>query len=410
MSLDYLQAIGQTFKYLRITQRLSLRDLADRLGVSHTFIANIEKGDVQPSVSILEKYEKHFQLTFTFDEDTFISLYQILNEVFDSILFHNFSELVSQREALVSHQEVMTKAGLSFYWELALFIIDAHDYQAVLEIRPEKAAELEKFNDDLNPFLNFVFTISIAIYERYHFHLSKAKTRLEAMLENYLNPHHKAIVKDRLSDLYYHTFDRSKAIKYASEAIQTYQTFHNVNRSILSEIKKNLYGKRQHQSEVDLPYQGFIEQAKIYKLNEVIHDISYVWALRIFRFHKYEEARNILETLDLSYPPFYHYYVIILFGSKDYDRLNHFLKTQPLKESSIKVFRPAIEYVKAVLENAADEVLEQHLIEYLNLAIKEELYGETRWAETLFNDFYMERRRYKDATLLKERLIKLILT
>ena len=410
MAKEYDQALGYTFKYLRHQDGSSLRELAERFNVSHTLISHLEKGQTLPSDAILHHYASLMGHSICLDEKIFMRLNQILNQVFEAILFHDFNYLGVLKEELIQSEKSMDEAGLIFLRKLVLFIIESHDYLSVFGCDQHFVKYLEKTVGDLQPFLAFVSELSLAMFDRYHFRLSKTKARLEALQLSYLNPHHKALVKDRLSDLYYHTFDRSKAIKFAFEAHQTYQTFHNTNRAILTDIKMNLYGKRQHQNEEDLPYQGYIEQAQTYKLHEVINDISYVWALRIFRFKKFAKAKTILEQLDLSHPQFYHYYVIVLFGSKDFEALQHFFNTQLLKAPLIEVFKPAIDYVKAYLNKAPDDVLEQHLKTYLNYTIQEELYGESRWAETLLNDFYVERRRYKDVTELKERLIDLILT
>lgn len=410
MVSEYIQAKGYSFKYQRISHQLSLRDLAQQLGVSHTLIANLEKGIMQPTDDLIAKYHAFFKLPIENDETFYGHIYDCLIKTFDAILFHDFQELEVKKETLVLMKEQAYQKGLKFHWDLCFFIIHSHHYLEVLNLDPKLAEHLAKMGEDLNPFLRFLLDVTLALYDRYHFRLTASKKRLERLASGYLNPHHKALVKDRLSDLYYHTFDRSKAIKYGAEAIQTYQVFHNTNRAILTEIKISLYGKRQHTFEKDLPYQHLIDQANVYKLYEVIHDISYVWALRVFRFQRFQEAKNILRTLDLSHPQFYHYYVIVLFGSNDIETLKDFLKNQPLKAPHIEVFKPSIEYIKAYLNKKEDDVLERYLIQYLKATIKEELYGESRWAENLLNDFYIERRRYKEATHLKESLIELILT
>lgn len=410
LSPEYLQSLGATLKYHRYLLGFSLREMAKQLKVSHTLVAKLEKGQIRPSLELMAHGEAFLGHPLRFDATVLIHLYQIFHEIFDAVLFHDFSTLEKLKEKLLKAEEKATESGLLFLWKLSIFIIESHDYNAVLTTDEKFVLVLQKMVDEIDPSLQFLSDLTLALYDRYHFRLSRAKKRLEKIASQYLNPHHKALVKDRLGDVYYHTFDRSKAIKLASEAIQTYQTFHNVSRAILSDIKINLYGKRQHQSEEVLPYERYIEQAKTYQLTEVIHDISYVWALRIFRFKKYQAARKILESLDLSHPQFYHYYVIVLYGSQDFSALKEFLEKQPLKAPMIKIFEPAIDYVKAVFNMAPDAVLEHHLKEYLRGVNAEELYGESRWAETLLDAFYLQRRRYKEASQLKEHLIELILT
>lgn len=409
MNATYRQFIGYSLRYERLKANLSLRVLAEKCDVSHTVIANTEKGKTPLSASLSHRFERLFGWTFEENQASFDWVQDILQTVLNAVLFHDENVLKNIRMTL-ENTDRFKNSGLIFIRDLIDNVAQIQDYLLVHHVAAADFDIFEKMLNDLPPALQFLLNLTIALYDRYHFKLSQAKKRLLILSNTYLNPHHKALVYDRLSDVFYHTFDRSKAIQYASEANQIYQTFHNTNRVVLSEIKMKLYGKRQHQKETELAYQKWIEQATIYKLTEVINDINYVHALRVFRFNKFDEAINLLEKLDLSHPQFYHYYVIVLFGSKRYKALKTFLDHQPLSAPMIKAYFPALNYVKAMLQEADDKVLEKELNTYLEITLKEELYGESRWAETLWMDYLLSRRRYKEATLLKERLINLILT
>lgn len=409
MNATYQQFIGYSLRYERLKANLSLRMLAEKCKVSHTVIANTEKGKTPLSAALSRCFETLFDWTFTEDLASFDFLQEAIQKSLNAVLFHD-ENVLKNIQFTLNDTVRFKKSGLSFVRDLIHHIGLIHDYQDVHHVALSQIQIFEKMLDDLPPSLQFLLHLSIALYDRYHFKLSQAKKRLMNLSNTYLNPHHKALVYDRLSDVYYHTFDRSKAIQHASEANQIYQTFHNTNRAVLSEIKMQLYGKRQHQKETELAYQQWIEQAQIYKLTEVINDIHYVHALRVFRFNRFDEAIHLLQKLDLSHPQFYHYYVIVLFGSKRYKALKTFFKVQRLSAPMIEAFSPSVNYVKAYLDEADDKVLESELNHYLEITLKEELYGESRWAETLWMDYLLSRRRYKEATLLKERLIDLILT
>jgi transcriptional regulator with XRE-family HTH domain len=409
MNATYQQFIGYSLRYERLKANLSLRMLAEKCKVSHTVIANIEKGKTPLSASLNVGFDNLFDWNFKEDLESFEFLQETIQAIFNAVLFHDENVLRNIRMSL-KDSDRFKKSGLIFIRDLIDHIVLIHDYQEVHHVALNQIHIFEKMLDDLPPSLQYLLNLSIALYDRYHFKLSQAKKRLMSLSNTYLNPHHKALVYDRLSDVFYHTFDRSKAIQNASEANQIYQTFHNTNRAVLSEIKMQLYGKRQHQKETELAYQQWIEQAQIYKLTEVINDIHYVHALRVFRFNRFDEAIQLLQNLDLSHPQFYHYYVIVLFGSKRFETLKTFFKEQRLSAPMIEAFSPAVNYVKAYLDEADDKVLEIELNHYLEITLKEELYGESRWAETLWMDYLLSRRRYKEATLLKERLIDLILT
>jgi transcriptional regulator with XRE-family HTH domain len=409
MNLDYQAHIGYTLRFERLLRGLSLREVADIFSLSHTIIAKLETAQTELSPSVKEKYEIFLNQTWTWDVSIFQSLQTLYDETLQHILFHDFIAIKDKTHQLEALKAAAMKAGLSFFYHDLQFILDAHDKTRALWIEPNLFKVMDKMNLAVTHPDTFVLPLSLAMVERYHFRLTGSEARLKSLLEQYLNPHHRALVYDRLSDLYYHTFDRSRGIKYGKEAMQTYQAFNNTNRVILCDIKTKMYGDRQHQKQIELPYRAWIDQAEVFFLIELITDITYVQALRMFRFKKYEVALSILETIDITHPQFYHYYVIILYGSNQRDRLKTFLQETTLSAPMIKVFEPALDFVKADLAGADDATLEHHLKMYFESTLKEQLYGESRWAEMLIMAFYLKRRRYKEATLLKERIVQTIL-
>ena len=409
MNLDYQAHIGYTLRFERLLKGLSLREMAAVFNLSHTIIAKLETAQTELSQSVKEKYEFFLSQTWTWDASIFLSLQTLYDETLQHLLFYDFIAIKDKIHQLETLKAASLGAGLSFFYHYLKFILDAHDKTQALWIDIAVFKAMDKMSATVIHPDAFLLPLSLAMVERYHFRLTASEARLKSLLDQYLNPHHRALVYDRLSDLYYHTFDRSKGIKYGKEAMQTYQAFNNTNRVILCDIKTKLYGHRQHQKQIELPYRAWIDQAEVFFLTELITDITYVEALRMFRFKKYEAALNILESIDITHPQFYHYYVMILYGSNQIDRLTTFLKDTSLSAPMIKVFEPALDFVKADLAGAEDATLEHHLKMYYETTLKEQLYGESRWAEMLIMAFYLKRRRYKEATLLKERLVQTIL-
>ncbi|MCL1880438.1 MAG: helix-turn-helix transcriptional regulator [Actinomycetia bacterium] len=55
-----LEPINRTLKMLRITEDMSIRELARQVGLSPSYISDIETGRRKPTLSVLEKYGWHF--------------------------------------------------------------------------------------------------------------------------------------------------------------------------------------------------------------------------------------------------------------------------------------------------------------------------------------------------------------
>ena len=58
-----MKRFGEKLRTLRNRQNLSLRQLGDMLEVSHTFIAQLEKGDKTPNVAMVLKISQIFNVT-----------------------------------------------------------------------------------------------------------------------------------------------------------------------------------------------------------------------------------------------------------------------------------------------------------------------------------------------------------
>lgn len=56
--MDY----GKKIKSLRIQNKLSMRELGERIGVSHAHISKLESGINSPSVELLEKISEYFSI------------------------------------------------------------------------------------------------------------------------------------------------------------------------------------------------------------------------------------------------------------------------------------------------------------------------------------------------------------
>lgn len=67
--------IGQKINQLRLEKNLSMRELGEKLGISHAHISKLESGINSPSVDLLEKLAKFFNIDisyfFTKDDEGF---------------------------------------------------------------------------------------------------------------------------------------------------------------------------------------------------------------------------------------------------------------------------------------------------------------------------------------------------
>ena len=58
-----MKRFGEKLRNLRTRQNLSLRQMGEMLEVSHTFIAQLEKGDKTPNVAMVLRISQIFDVT-----------------------------------------------------------------------------------------------------------------------------------------------------------------------------------------------------------------------------------------------------------------------------------------------------------------------------------------------------------
>lgn len=63
---DLQKEIGQKINKLRVDKKLSMRELGEKIGVSHAHISKLEKGINGPSVDLLEKIAQYFNIDISY--------------------------------------------------------------------------------------------------------------------------------------------------------------------------------------------------------------------------------------------------------------------------------------------------------------------------------------------------------
>lgn len=57
-----MSSLGRALKQIRVFHNLKQFELADKLGISASYLSEIEKGIKEPSMSIMDEYSKLFKI------------------------------------------------------------------------------------------------------------------------------------------------------------------------------------------------------------------------------------------------------------------------------------------------------------------------------------------------------------
>lgn len=54
--------LGDALKYIRLFYRLNQKELSEKIGMSVSYLSEIEQGKKKPSLEVIEKYSTHFDV------------------------------------------------------------------------------------------------------------------------------------------------------------------------------------------------------------------------------------------------------------------------------------------------------------------------------------------------------------
>lgn len=101
-----MNTLNRALKELRLFHRIKQIDLAKQLGISNTYLSEIEKGKKTPNIELLESYSKIFQISVSdillFSEE-FSPKSKIL--AYSRIKLLNLLEWISSKEIQSNEQE-----------------------------------------------------------------------------------------------------------------------------------------------------------------------------------------------------------------------------------------------------------------------------------------------------------------
>lgn len=98
MSLEFLQAIGKVVNSRRQSRRMSLEELGTRAGLHRAYISEIERGERNPSLTVLKKLADALDTTVTAITASAENL--TIAPVIDSVMGTDFSPTADQQQAL----------------------------------------------------------------------------------------------------------------------------------------------------------------------------------------------------------------------------------------------------------------------------------------------------------------------
>ncbi len=399
--------LGLTLKYLRLKTHISLRQLAQEVGKSHTYLARVESGDLEASDDILKKLSSLYNLALHREPAEASAWFETVESVHQLLLNAHGDALMTLKEKLTLQASDYKGSRLYGEYALLMWAIDVFTDAGIKESSMMDDYLAQALWNEVSHPLNFVLLMALS---KYYFHLwkmSDALIWLEKANELTQHPHDKAWIKLSQANIESHRFARQTALDHFQNARQTFGFFNTYKRMAEVDIKLDLYHRRQiHRDTVDYP--PLKAKAKTFLLNDVLSEIQMIEGLRAQHLGHFDQAVELLHGLDLTHPQHYFNASMVLYLAGDHEGLKTMLEARPNHYVMPVVFEYGLEFLLATLDEDPS-FSEKALKKYLKEGLKHRLYGETRRAQYELAKIYEKTRRYKDAVAVMESITQTIL-
>ena len=400
--------LGTSLHFLRILKAKSLRDVAEILGRSHTFLARVENGELSISQDDLTRLNQVYGTSLRLAVSHNDGWHEWIEAVYQDFLNGDLNAFYGHQATLQSYAQRVLDGPLHFqyhamHWVLCVMTRSANTVR-VLKMEPVFSKLTEKTRGPLGFLLRMtLFRVAYRTWQ-----LKSANAWLDDAVKIVAHPHLKAVIQLQKAEIGFHRYNRQGALKVNKEAHQTFGFFNNVLRRAEAEIRSELYKKRQLKSD-EVDYASLKDKAKTFLLPNLYDEIVVTEGLRAQHLGFLDRATHLLGRLPAAHPQYYFYQAMNYHVRADYHALTDHLKTPPKDYVIPVVFQHGLEFLKAVVEASQPDVIERHLLAYLDAALDQQLYGETRWAQLELSKLYEQTRRYKAATQMVEKITNTIM-
>lgn len=400
--------LGMSLHFLRILKAHSLRDVADLIGRSHTFLARVENGELTISWDDLARLNQLYETPLRLATPHSDGWYEWIEAVYQDFLNGDLNAFNGHEKTLQSFAPTVSNSPLHFEYHAMHWVLNVATTPAntltVLELEPVFA----KLTDKTSGPIGFLVRMALSRVAFRKWQLNTANAWLDDAFRNVAHPHLKAVIQLHKAEIGFHRYNRQGALKVNEEAHQTFGFFNNLLRRAEAEIRSELYKKRQLKSD-EVDYRSLKDKAETFHLPSLYDEVVMVEGLRAQHLGFLERATHLLGRLSSEHPQYYYYQAMNYYVRTDTQALSTHLKTLPKDYVIPSIFRHGLDFLKAVVAQSNPDVIERHLLAYLNASLFQQLYGETRWAQLELSKLYEQTRRYKAATQMVEKITNTIM-
>lgn len=372
---NYLKRVGQLIKHYRKEQKLSYRQLSQKVYVSKTVIAEMEKGLSNAS-------EELYSLIFEYFDIDIKKNIEISNQMIDKnadyriavyTMNMNEAEQLYQEIMKYNHEEMKT---LLAYPEYLLIQFVHHVLQSEIESADQLEKEIEPFESIFEPHILQYYTFYKIMKNENRIKFYDSYTQYISCLSISGDSHNLGLINNQLGILTNRMGQSIISLKYCEQANRYYTSVNNIRRSMAVSMHiANIYLGSDLYLLAEKTYFNLLDTAKAFGFTTIIAKIAsnLVWLYLLWEkydlVNKYVELAFKYNTVaySLYFENAYAYYKLDLIESslmwieKGKSKLSK-INTHTFRKD-VNLYE--LNYLEAMIHHRYEEA-EQQLLGYLD--------------------------------------------
>ncbi|MFW5865407.1 MAG: helix-turn-helix domain-containing protein, partial [Candidatus Izemoplasmataceae bacterium] len=233
---SYSSVFGMMIKVLRTSQKLTLRGLAKKASLSHTFLNKLEHGEVNITKETYDKLTNALAFNINFDEKLNQAFFNLSHTLQDARYFGTLDEMVYLMDELESHED--------YYLNSFLMIEYMAFYASIYYLPKYKKVDKAKAYIDLISTIEDMLTNNLLEYytvakSAYNFHFEMYDESLKYainLIETYPMSRFIGIYYYFTGRVYSELYQMTQSNDYFHRAIRIFEQQNNLRRVMYTKL------------------------------------------------------------------------------------------------------------------------------------------------------------------------------
>ncbi|MFP4287165.1 MAG: helix-turn-helix domain-containing protein [Candidatus Izemoplasmataceae bacterium] len=398
---SYSSVFGMMIKVLRTSQKLTLRGLAKKASLSHTFLNKLEHGEVNITKETYDKLTNALAFNINFDEKLNQAFFNLSHTLQDARYFGTLDEMVYLMDELESHE---------YYYLNSFLMIEYMAFYASIYYLPKyKKVDKAKAYIDLISTIEDMLTNNLLEYytvakSAYNFHFEMYDESLKYainLIETYPMSRFIGIYYYFTGRVYSELYQMTQSNDYFHRAIRIFEQQNNLRRVMYTKLYIEINNIKMYRyTKAEKTFNQIIQYAKKESLSQLLVLAKLNRMIYYVLSEQYHEAILASKDFPLYTNQYYFYLAFAYLKINDFEQLKKAIfegRNTPHKVHEVHAINDkGFDFLEALITKKHPE-LEKRLSAFFEATLDANAYVKSQIAYDYYINYLVENRQYKKA-------------